>query len=230
MADSTVQQMHDTLLGQIPAGVVHECGMCSAESSTQNAKEESAVADITVRTFTEDEHLALLTDAVKRETATVTGKVTGLEAEKAQLQAALDVTEAGKATAVQRAETAEKDLADFKQELANKEEIEARREERVAAMKEKANHLPDSYFTAERAQRWAEMDDESFNANIADLVATAPAVAGSEQAGKHQEAAAPAGRETAAFGGNAIPKPEEASAESGSTIGQFLGSFIGSEK
>ncbi len=147
------------------------------------------------RTFTEDEHTLLLTAAVQQETAALTASKQALESEKAELQTKLDLVEAEKATAIGERDTVTAAFDQYKTDLTEMAACSAREEERVAAVKEKAKHLPEDYFTPERAQRWAGMSPELFESAVADLVATAPG-------------SAPAGTpavETAAFTGGQVP-------------------------
>jgi septal ring factor EnvC (AmiA/AmiB activator) len=121
------------------------------------------------RTFTEGEAYALVADNVQRETASLTASVdqltsekAALETEKATLQNQLDV-------AVAAREKAEQDLADFKESVENEKAVAARTDQRVAKVREVAKHLKDEFYTPERAQRWAAMDDDAFDAYVKEL-------------------------------------------------------------
>lgn len=123
----------------------------------------------TPRTFTESEAYALVADNVKRETADLTKQVETLTAEKAaaekereELQKQVDVTEAAKTKA-------EQDLADYKAEQEKARETAARRGERTDKVREVAKHLKDEFYTDARMDRWAAMDDEAFDAYVAEL-------------------------------------------------------------
>lgn len=185
----------------------------------------------TERTFTETEHFALLTDAVARESASLTEKVQELEGtvttvtqEKAEevsaLQSRVDVLEAEKAAAEKAAADVQAAFDAYKAELAELAAVEARKAERAAKVKEVASDLEDTYFSDERVARWASMTEEAFEALIADLVEASaskktppPFEKKDEDEKKNEEA-----RETAAFTGGDAP-----SAPAGSTLGQFLG-------
>ncbi len=130
------------------------------------------------RVMTEDEAYAIAADRVTRETAELSTKVTGLETEKAELQSKLDVAEASVATEKAAREKAEKDLTEFKAEVETAREIAARKDGRVAKVRETAKHLPDDFYTPERAARWAELDEEKFNEYLAEIAAMVPAGAG----------------------------------------------------
>lgn len=201
----TAQQVHDALLASMPEGASHDpCQLCPVE--TAEAKGEATVAD-GVRTFTEAEHFALLTDAVQRETADLKSEKEALSTEKADLQQRIDVLEAEKAALTSERDTIKSEFEAFKAELAEKAEIEARTEDRLTKVKAAAEHLPDDYFTPERAARWAEMSDEVFETAVADLAATKPA-AGTGSVTP----------ETAAFNGGETPTDPG----QGSSFGSFL--------
>ncbi len=84
-------------------------------------------------------------------------------------------------------------------------------------MKAADSALPEEYFTEARAQRWAEMADDSFAALVADLTEAAsarPAVSkAAETAATEKDV-----RETAAFKGGDGPT----SGSGTSLFGQFL--------
>lgn len=206
MADTAARLLHDALLANQPEGASHDedCVLCAVDSA--EAKGEAEVADA-VRTFTEAEHFALLTDAVQRETAGLTSEKDALSVEKAELQSRVDVLEAERAALTTERDNIKSEFEAFKADLAEKAEIEERKGERLAKAKAAADHLPEDYFTAERAARWAEMSDEAFEAAMADLVATKPVGAANPVP------------ETAAFSGGEAPTSREAD---GSTFGSFL--------
>jgi len=140
------------------------------------------------RSYTEREHVALLTDAVARETATLAAAkneleteraaqaatLSALETEKANLAARIDVLEAEKAAFEAERDVATKAFEDFKAELAEKDAVAERKVERVGRVKAAAR-LPDTYFTDDRAQRWAEMSDEQFDVLVGDIEGAAAA-------------------------------------------------------
>lgn len=140
----------------------------------ETAEGVSTSTSTATRTFTEGEAYALVADNVQRETAALTSKNDGLTREVADLQAKLDVAEAAKSAADTARETAEKALEDFKAETVAEREQAARRETRVAKVREVAGHLKDEFFTDERAVRWAAMDDEAFASYCTELAELAP--------------------------------------------------------
>lgn len=143
-----------------------------AEPATGYPRETAAADTVTVtatRTFTEGEAYALVADNVSRETAKLTASVdqltsekAALETEKSELQKQLDL-------AVAARETAEQALADFKASIENEKAMESRKEARTAKVREVAKHLKDEFYTAERAARWAAMEDGAFEAYVAEL-------------------------------------------------------------
>lgn len=140
------------------------------------------------RTYTEAEHLALMTDAVKRETAELAEVKAGLESTNSELAAKVDVLEAEKAAAETKASQVQADFDAFKAEVERAREVEAAKQDRLKTVKAANESLPDSYFTEERIQRWAEMTEEAFASLIDDLTAAAGSV-----------------KETAAFSGGESP-------------------------
>lgn len=181
--------------------------------------------------YTEAQHFALLTSAVERETASVTeakealqATVGTLESEKAALadelagvKSRIDVLEAEKAAAEARADAAAKELVDFKAELAHVAEVAEKRTARVERVKAANSTLSDDFFTSERAQRWAEMSDEAFEALVADLTEVASAAKPADLAG--DKPASELARESAAFAGGQTAT----SIEGESTLARLLG-------
>lgn len=163
-----------------------------------------------VRTFTEQEAYALVADNVQRETAAVVAQVETLTSEKAALETKLEVAEAALATEKARADGAiewhEAVLAQFETEKAQA----ARKDERVAKVREAAKHLNDDFFTTERAQRWSAMDDAAFEEYVSELAAVSTGVAPS---GDGQQPP----RETAMAGQSVAGAPK-----GGSLLGQLL--------
>jgi chromosome segregation ATPase len=197
MAGENAVEIHDALMAIKPEGVDHECAVCLPE--TADAKEEATLSD---KTFTEAEHYALLTDSVKRETAELESANKELSAKVEELSGKVDVLEAEKSALTTERDEAKAEFESFKSDLQAKEEAQARKEERMAAMKAAAEHLPEDYFTDERALRWAEMSEEAFEVAVADLIATKPAEVASEDA--------PEAPETAAFSGGVTPTAVQA--------------------
>lgn len=126
------------------------------------------------RTLTEDEAYAISAANVKRETAELTGKVETLNKEKAELQKQLDVSQAAVETEKAAREKAEKDLTDYKAEVERETAAKGRRGEREKKVREVAKHLPDTFFTDERLDRWAAQDDEAFGGYLKELAELAP--------------------------------------------------------
>lgn len=128
------------------------------------------------KTFTEDEHLAILSDRVTKETAELTAARDQLATEKTELETKLDVETSAKTAAEQRATEAEKALEDFKVSIESEREAAARKDERVKKVRETAAHLDDKFFEDEkRVARIVAMADEDFEGYLADLAVTAKA-------------------------------------------------------
>jgi chromosome segregation ATPase len=180
--------------------------------------------------YSEDQHFALLSSAVERETAalseekaTLTATVETLTTEKAALEAQLsesasrvDVLEAEKSSAESAAEAARQELTDFKAELARKEQVEGLKSERAAAVKAAAPALEDGYFTQERVARWAEMSEETFASLVTDMTEAAAQTA--KPAVEGDTSQAEQARESAAFTGDAVVRPKT----EGSALGNFF--------
>lgn len=169
------------------------------------------------RTFTEEEHLAILADRVQQECASrdteiaeLKAQVESLTAEKAALQDKVDVAEAAQEAAEAAKTEAETALADFKAEVEREAEVAKLRDERVAKMREVLPNKPDEFFE-ERAQAWAEKPEEEFTALVADFAEVAAAAGPAE------------GRETA-MKGEQVTSPEKAAAGTKSFYGFFKGS------
>lgn len=148
------------------------------------------------RTFSEEEHTAIVADRVARETAELEGQnqtlqeqVTALTTEKAELQTRLDTAEVARAAAEQA-------LADYKAEVTATAEKAARRAERLASVREAAKHMPDAWFTDQRADEWAAMEQASFDSFL-----TATKEVSAALTANGGEAGAGAAAETAALQG-----------------------------
>jgi hypothetical protein len=112
------------------------------------------------RTFTEGEAYALVADAVQRETAAVTEKVTELEATLAETQAKNDILETEKAAAVSLAESAIKEFEDYK---AEQERVKAEAESRAVRLGEVAELNPNLDLTKDgRGDRIVAMSDDAY--------------------------------------------------------------------
>lgn len=221
---TSVQRAHDELLANMPAGASHAgCPLClPGAGGTEKAKEES-VPDTDPK-YTEEQHVAILTDAVARETASLSTVKEELEArvevlgtEKAAAETALseslarvDVLEAEKAAESARADAAEKAHADYVAELERISTVEKAKEERVEAIKAADASLEADYFTEERVQRWAEMADDQFATLVTDLTEAAAKRKPFAKADDDEDDKAPEkARETAAFTGGSAPTAGE---------------------
>lgn len=234
-ANSSVQRAHDALLVDMPADASHNsasCPLCQPEAGT-NRKAEKEVAQVpetdAKNVYTEDQHFALLTAAVERETSALTEKAQELEAKvtstsesNTELQTKVDTLEAEVASLTAARDEATKAFEDFKAELAEKAEIEARKSDRIAAVKAANSDLAEDYFDDERVTRWAAMSDDAFGEVLAGIESSAKAAKGKpapKADGDEDDAEAlkQKARETAAFTGGASPTAGE-----GSVLRQFL--------
>lgn len=122
------------------------------------------------KTFSEQEHLAILADRVTKETASLTAERDQLASEKTELENKLDVEATAKAAAEKRAEEAEQALDEYKSEVEAERESAKKKDERVAKAREVAGHLADDFFEDDkRVERILAMSDEGFEGYLADL-------------------------------------------------------------
>lgn len=129
--------------------------------------------DDSTKSYTADEHVAILEDRIARETASLTAELGALKTEKADLETKLDVEISAKEAAEQRATAAEEALEQFKADVAEREAAAARKDERIAKVREAASHLDEKFFEdAARIERIVAMSDESFEGYVADLGAS----------------------------------------------------------
>lgn len=125
------------------------------------------------KTYTEAEHIAILSDRLTKETADLTATVDQLTESKTELENKLDLAESAKVAAEQKTTEAEKSLEDFKAEVTEREAAAARKDERLGKLRESAEHLGEDFFTDEtRVARIVAMKDEEFAGYAADLAAT----------------------------------------------------------
>jgi hypothetical protein len=230
MSTRSLKCAHDALLAEKPDGVIHTCSLCADTDHS----EEDPVSGATAATYTQDQHSALVNDAVERATAALAAeksaaedRAASLESEHAELaekltalQARADVLEAEKAAAEAATEAVRAEFADFKTTIVRAAEIEALKAERVNRIKAVNGSLPADFFTDERAGRWAQMAEEAFDALVADLTVVAAASSSGETTSVHEQA-----RLTAAFSGG--QDSTASAAGSGSTLRQFLGARRG---
>jgi chromosome segregation ATPase len=182
--------------------------------------------------YSEAQHFSLLKSAVEQETAALTSeksdlttRIETLESEKAatatelsEAMSKIDVLESDKATAEKAAEEARNELADFKAFLEKKKKTEDKKSSRKDRVKAANENLADAYFTDERITRWAEMEDDAFDALVSEMTefasagATKPAAENEAETKTTEQA-----RETAAFSGGETPQ-----AGNVSTLSSFL--------
>lgn len=179
------QRAHDELLALKPAGVEHEpCELCPSALNKEVAK----VADD--RTYTEAEHIAIMAAEVAKETASITEAKSEVEGQLSTQAAKVEVLEAEKAQLEADVAKVQADFDAYKADIERLAEIATLKQERVDAVKAANATLPETFFTAERAQTWAEMTEAAFAAVVDGITALA-----GEKASK----------ETAAFKGGETP-------------------------
>lgn len=189
-----LKTLHDKLLAEMPEGATHvesECRFCSPGQITDTHMEETMS-----KTYSDEEVQALVTAGVAEATKELSKELEDLKATQtvseweakialtkeehdaavAELQAQLD-------KAVLEAEASKKaneDLTAYLEGEREREEreaaVEARKEERVKAVADAAS-FPEEYVTA-NTERWAAMDDESFESLLADYRSMAAKPAG----------------------------------------------------
>lgn len=184
---TALKAIHDELMERRPDDASHDaasCLFCSPGVDTASAP--SSGGSVSDKTYTEEEYNALssqvatleakvveLADAAKESVvdAKVAEVKAELEAKVASVQSQLDTT-----TIECEAAKNERDaiVAYLEAEVASATEAaerEAKRDERVAAVKDAAS-FPDEYLEA-NADRFVAMSDEAFEAAIADWKAVA---------------------------------------------------------
>lgn len=165
------------------------------------------------KTYSESEHIAILSDRVTKETANLTAERDQLAAEKTELENKLDVETSAKQAAEVRATEAEGALEAFKTEVTEEREAAARKDTRIAKIREAASHLDDEFFADEdRIKRITAMADTDFDGYLADLTASSKTPTG-------QTKQVP--RETAMSG-----QPAGSSTNTGAARGFLLRGFI----
>lgn len=216
-----LKELHDRLMAEKPDGAVHEeasCPICAME--TFDITEQGAHGSATgpqggsMTTFTQEQMDAAVAEATAASEA--------LAKRVAELEAAQQETEVGKAVAEataplsteiadlqskldeavlarQAAEEAKTNLENWwAEQITAHQEAEAaaaRKDERVAKVKEAAS-FPDEYLEA-NADRFAAMSDEDFEARLEEWRTIAPAPASTQIPG---DTALTAAREGAAGG------------------------------
>lgn len=193
MAD--LKEMHDRMVAQIPDGATHNpdtCTLCMESASTGD--------DMPDKTFTEAEHQAALALAVAEAVKPLQDQITELNASQETAEVEAKITEATRElTEKLAAAEAERDTAVIERqnaadELANvtsylegvaseeaaKAAAEAVRDERIAKVADVAAFEED--YVEKNAERWAAMDEESFDALLDDYKAAGakPATAAGE--------------------------------------------------
>ena len=177
------KELHDRLLAQAPDGVDHTpCDLCDKQYTPEGGTQQ-------VQTYTAEEVQAAVDAAIAEVRAQVESAAQESEIEahvaaiKAEADAAVEELRAKLDEAVLKEQAAVEALATYKagiEELVEAEtakaEIAARRDERLAQVKEVAS-FPEEYLEA-NADRFAAMSDEDFEARLAEYAAMSSKTAG----------------------------------------------------
>jgi len=153
------------------------------------------------RVFSEEEAYAIAADRVARETSDLKAQIETLGKDKMELANKLDVEIAAREAAELKAKEAETKHEEHLAQVEAEKAALARKDERLAKVREAASHLTDEFFKDEsRVERIISMEDDAFDGYVADL--------------RDAAAAAPAGdgappRETAMEGDKVTPKGAE---------------------
>jgi DNA repair exonuclease SbcCD ATPase subunit len=182
-----LKELHDQLLERKPEGASHDEGTCPLCNVEIAASQETETEGGSVKSYTEEEVQALLASATKdleakvselqgaQHASAIEAQISEAKAEAetkvAELQAELDTTTL-KATRAD--EEKQEILAWLEAEAKTAEEkaaLEARRDERVAKVREVASFSDE--YVEKRATDWAAMSDEAFEAALEDWKAVA---------------------------------------------------------
>jgi len=172
----------------------------SRETAERETAEEAAA-----RTLSQDEHNAIVADRVARETAQLTGEKARLETENTELKTKLADSEKARETAEAAKATAEQALTEKTQADERQKAAAERFDERAKAVREAAYHLSDDFFTKERLERAAQMEDERFAEYVKELAEMA-AASGKDKPDPTKETKDGAPRETAMSGSTVTEK------------------------
>jgi len=122
------------------------------------------------KTYSEQEHIAILADRVAKETTNLTAERDQLQAEKVELENKLDVELSAREAAEAKATETETSFEAFKTEVTEREAAAARKDERITKLREVAKHLDDEFFADEkRIQRVIAMTEDAFTGYLDDM-------------------------------------------------------------
>lgn len=204
-----LKALHDRMLAEQPEGASHDaatCGLCTP-GLLETASTTLTGGSVSEKTRTEDEYNKLVSEveALKAQVAEysataneaeVDAKVSAataeLEQQVAALQAQLDTAVAEAETSKQQHEALVAFLEAEQAAQAEAAALEARKAERIEAVKEAAPFTDD--YIAENADRWAGLSDDEFAAAINDwkAVAAKAAAAVTEKADDDKDDIVPA--------------------------------------
>lgn len=197
-----LKELHDRLLAERPDGAEHDeasCPMCAMENSatiTGGGASTASTEGGLMTTLTQEEHEAALQAAVEKAvseaTAPLTEKIAAFEAAAAdseigkavadataplndkitEIQTALDEAVLARTAAEAKVTEVETFWADAIAAQTEAEAAAARKDERLAKVRETAT-FPEDYLT-EHADRIAAMSDEDFEARLGEWSIIAP--------------------------------------------------------
>ena len=175
------------------------------EFGRERAERETA-EEAAARTLSQDEHNAIVADRVARETAQLASEKAALESENTELKTKLADAESARETAEAAKATAEQALTERTEADERQKAAAERYDERAKKVREAAYHLKDDFFTPERLQRAAAMEDERFEEYVKELAEMAEA-SGKAKPDPTKETKDGAPRETAMHGKPVTEKP-----------------------
>lgn len=180
---TTLRTFHDAILALKPEDaadhVAADCPVCSGPEEVASDTTPGGTQVTDTKTYeaeykeASDKVAALEAQVAElskaREAEEIDSKLAEVKAEAeaqvADLQSKLDAATLEAATAKEAHEAFVKEIEDFQAAEAAAEAFETAKAERIAAVKEAAPALPDEYLT-ENADRFAKMDEESFQASL----------------------------------------------------------------
>ena len=181
----TIQDIHDKLIAEKPEEATHDaeaCPICNLNLDHSTYVEDISIGGGDMKTYTEEEFTAAVIEAVTPLQAAAEARISEIQAELEVAQAdkaksEVDVQVADMQTELDKAEIrvadAEKRYDDVvayfeaeAQAVIDAAAIEARKEERLAAVKN-ATSLSDEVIEA-RLDRWIAMEDDAFTEMLED--------------------------------------------------------------
>lgn len=180
MANSK-KEIHDELLAKMPEGASHEsCSYCLMSTESPEGGTHVSYTEEDLQTAVAEATAELAAKVAELEGAAQESEITAaVNAIKAEAEVQIEELRSALDNAVLAAQAAKDELETFKAELeaitaaeTAAAEVAARREERLAQVKEVVS-FPDEYLEA-NADRYAAMSDADFAERLAEWAAVAP--------------------------------------------------------